>query len=91
MRGGLQRVSELLPAGPESSCTNARGRDATRLCRPLFLLPRSALGVELMRFVFLLKLELQDASDSLDVFLWRDAVSERRTTLRGHRWSLASS
>lgn len=27
-----------------------------------------------MRFVFLVKLELQDASDSLDVLLWRDAV-----------------
>lgn len=32
-----------------------------------------ALGVELMRYVLLLKLQLQDASDSLDVLLWRDA------------------
>lgn len=28
-----------------------------------------------MRFVFLMKLELRDTTDSLDVFLWRDAVS----------------
>ncbi|KAK5866841.1 hypothetical protein PBY51_011384 [Eleginops maclovinus] len=32
-----------------------------------------ALGVEPLRFVLLMKLELQDASDSLHVFLWRDA------------------
>ncbi|GAA6227664.1 protection of telomeres protein 1 [Lates japonicus] len=32
-----------------------------------------ALGVRLLRFVLLMKLELQDATDSLDVFLWRDA------------------
>ncbi|KAM6926549.1 protection of telomeres protein 1 isoform 1-T2 [Lycodopsis pacificus] len=31
------------------------------------------LGVELLQFVLLMKLELQDATDTLDVFLWRDA------------------
>ncbi|CAJ1056052.1 protection of telomeres protein 1 isoform X1 [Xyrichtys novacula] len=31
------------------------------------------LGVQLMQFVLLMKFELQDATDSLDVFLWRDA------------------
>ncbi|XP_034390276.1 protection of telomeres protein 1 isoform X2 [Cyclopterus lumpus] len=34
-----------------------------------------ALGVQLLQFVLLMKLELQDASDRLDVFLWRDAES----------------
>ncbi|GLD56868.1 protection of telomeres protein 1 [Lates japonicus] len=37
-----------------------------------------ALGVRLLRFVLLMKLELQDATDSLDVFLWRDAVEGGR-------------
>lgn len=46
--------------------------------KPLFPLRCSALGVQLMRFVFLMKLELQDATDSLSVFLWRDAVSSVR-------------
>ncbi|XP_039989780.1 protection of telomeres protein 1 [Xiphias gladius] len=32
-----------------------------------------ALGVQLLQFVLLMKLELQDATDTLDVFLWRDA------------------
>nr|XP_046250001.1 protection of telomeres protein 1 isoform X2 [Scatophagus argus] len=32
-----------------------------------------ALGVQLLQFVLLMKLELQDAADTLDVFLWRDA------------------
>lgn len=32
-----------------------------------------ALGVELLQYILLLKLELQDATDSLDVLLWRDA------------------
>ncbi|KAM3609985.1 uncharacterized protein V6R79_023460 [Siganus canaliculatus] len=32
-----------------------------------------ALGVQPLRFVLLMELQLQDASDSLDVFLWRDA------------------
>uniref|UniRef100_H3CYH8 Protection of telomeres protein 1 n=1 Tax=Tetraodon nigroviridis TaxID=99883 RepID=H3CYH8_TETNG len=32
-----------------------------------------ALGVELMRLVFLMKLELRDATDSLHAYLWRDA------------------
>ncbi|XP_042266718.1 protection of telomeres protein 1 isoform X1 [Thunnus maccoyii] len=32
-----------------------------------------ALGVQLLRFVLLMKLELQDSTDALDVFLWRDA------------------
>lgn len=50
-------------------------RHQTSLFWPLFLLHWSAFGVELMRFVFLMKLELRDATDSLDVFLWRDAVS----------------
>lgn len=35
----------------------------------------AALGVRPLRFVLLMKLELQDATDTLDVFLWRDAVS----------------
>lgn len=33
------------------------------------------LGVQLLRFVLLMKLELQDATNTLDAFLWRDAVS----------------
>ncbi|XP_041794905.1 protection of telomeres protein 1 isoform X2 [Chelmon rostratus] len=32
-----------------------------------------ALGVQLLQFILLMKLELQDATDTLDVFLWRDA------------------
>ncbi|XP_049928819.1 protection of telomeres protein 1 isoform X2 [Epinephelus moara] len=32
-----------------------------------------ALGVQLLHFVLLMKLELQDATDTLDAFLWRDA------------------
>ncbi|KAF3706109.1 Protection of telomeres protein 1 [Channa argus] len=32
-----------------------------------------ALGVQLLQFVLLMKLELQDASDTLEAFLWRDA------------------
>jgi len=36
-----------------------------------------ALGVQLLQFVLLMKLELQDATDTLDVFLWKDAVSLR--------------
>ncbi|XP_053175334.1 protection of telomeres protein 1 [Scomber japonicus] len=32
-----------------------------------------ALGVQLLRYVLVMKLELQDATDTLDVFLWRDA------------------
>ncbi|XP_035499000.1 protection of telomeres protein 1 [Scophthalmus maximus] len=32
-----------------------------------------ALGVQLLQFVLLMKLELQDATDTLNVFLWRDA------------------
>lgn len=35
----------------------------------------SVLGVELLQFVLLMKLQLQDATDTLEVFLWRDAVS----------------
>ncbi|XP_075884934.1 protection of telomeres protein 1 isoform X2 [Nelusetta ayraudi] len=31
------------------------------------------LGVELLQFVLLMKLQLQDATDTLEVFLWRDA------------------
>ncbi|XP_059191877.1 protection of telomeres protein 1 [Centropristis striata] len=34
-----------------------------------------ALGVQLLQFVLLMKLELQDATDTLDAFLWRDAES----------------
>ncbi|XP_071771304.2 protection of telomeres protein 1 [Centroberyx gerrardi] len=34
-----------------------------------------ALGVRLLRFGLLMKLELQDATDTLEVFLWRDAES----------------
>lgn len=68
MRGGLRRVSELLPAGPGQPPPSA-------VSKRLLPLRCSALGVQLMRFVFLMKLELQDATDSLGVFLWRDAVS----------------
>ncbi|KAM9854843.1 protection of telomeres protein 1 [Aulostomus maculatus] len=32
-----------------------------------------AFGVQLLQFVLVMKFELQDASDTLDVFLWRDA------------------
>ncbi|XP_068595795.1 protection of telomeres protein 1 [Brachionichthys hirsutus] len=32
-----------------------------------------ALGVQLLKFVLLMKLELQDATGTLEVFLWRDA------------------
>ncbi|XP_068169113.1 protection of telomeres protein 1 isoform X2 [Antennarius striatus] len=32
-----------------------------------------ALGVQLLQFVLLMKLELQDATDTLEVFLWKDA------------------
>ncbi|XP_049429410.1 LOW QUALITY PROTEIN: protection of telomeres protein 1 [Epinephelus fuscoguttatus] len=32
-----------------------------------------ALGVQLLQFVLLMKLELQDATDTLHAFLWRDA------------------
>ncbi|XP_056907866.1 protection of telomeres protein 1 isoform X2 [Takifugu flavidus] len=32
-----------------------------------------AFGIQLMQFVFLMKFKLQDATDSLDVFLFRDA------------------
>lgn len=35
----------------------------------------AVLGVELLQFVLLMKLQLQDATDTLEVFLWRDAVS----------------
>uniref|UniRef100_A0A3Q3L761 Protection of telomeres protein 1 n=1 Tax=Labrus bergylta TaxID=56723 RepID=A0A3Q3L761_9LABR len=38
-----------------------------------------ALGVQLLQFVLLMKLELQDSTDTLDVFLWRDAVSFHMT------------
>ncbi|XP_008302733.1 protection of telomeres protein 1 [Stegastes partitus] len=34
-----------------------------------------ALGVQLLQFVLLMKLELQDATDTLEVFLWRHAES----------------
>ncbi|XP_051916135.1 protection of telomeres protein 1 isoform X2 [Hippocampus zosterae] len=34
-----------------------------------------AFGVQLLKLVLLLKFRLQDASDELDVFLWRDAES----------------
>uniref|UniRef100_UPI0037E732BB protection of telomeres protein 1 isoform X2 n=1 Tax=Semicossyphus pulcher TaxID=241346 RepID=UPI0037E732BB len=32
-----------------------------------------ALGVQLLQFVLLMKFELRDATDTLDVYLWRDA------------------
>nr|XP_057944038.1 protection of telomeres protein 1 isoform X2 [Doryrhamphus excisus] len=34
-----------------------------------------ALGVQMLKFVLLMKFRLQDATDTLDVFLWRDAES----------------
>lgn len=34
-----------------------------------------ALGVQLLQFVLLMKLELQDATDTVEVFLWRHAES----------------
>ncbi|KAM3870190.1 protection of telomeres protein 1 [Diretmus argenteus] len=39
-----------------------------------------ALGVQLLQFGLVMKLELQDASDSLDVVLWRDAVASLGVT-----------
>lgn len=35
----------------------------------------AALGVQLLKFVLLMKLQLQDATDTLEVFLWKHAVS----------------
>ncbi|KAM9807675.1 protection of telomeres protein 1 [Neosynchiropus ocellatus] len=32
-----------------------------------------AFGIQMLKYVLLFKLELQDATDTLDVFLWRDA------------------
>uniref|UniRef100_A0A8C8DIT8 Protection of telomeres protein 1 n=1 Tax=Oryzias sinensis TaxID=183150 RepID=A0A8C8DIT8_9TELE len=40
-----------------------------------------ALGVQLLQFVLLMKLQLQDATDTLDVFLWKHAVSLKCSTL----------
>lgn len=42
----------------------------------VFVVPGSAaLSVQLLQFVLLMKLELQDATDTLDVFLMKHAVS----------------
>ncbi|XP_035770156.1 protection of telomeres protein 1-like [Neolamprologus brichardi] len=35
----------------------------------------AALGIQPLQFILLMKLELQDATDTLDVFLWRHAES----------------
>lgn len=43
----------------------------------------AALGVQLLQFVLLMKLRLQDATDTLDAFLWRDAVSVVTIKRRG--------
>ena len=42
------------------------------------VLRSAALGVQLLKFCLLMKLELQDATDTLEVFLWRDAVSFKK-------------
>uniref|UniRef100_A0A3P9D6Y4 Protection of telomeres protein 1 n=1 Tax=Maylandia zebra TaxID=106582 RepID=A0A3P9D6Y4_9CICH len=44
-----------------------------------------ALGIQPLQFILLMKLELQDATDTLDVFLWRHAVSFT-FLLFGVRW-----
>lgn len=42
---------------------------------PLHLSP-PALGVQLLQYVLLLKLHLEDGTDSLQALLWQDAVRE---------------
>lgn len=51
----------------------------------------AALGVQLLQFVLLLKLRLQDATDTLDAFLWRDAVSVVTISRRGHEKNAAAA
>ncbi|XP_040927084.1 protection of telomeres protein 1 isoform X2 [Betta splendens] len=51
-----------------------------------------ALGVQLMQSVLLMKLELRDATDTLEAFLWRDANHEIKDfPPRGGRPSASSS
>lgn len=50
----------------------------------------AALGVQLLQFVLLIKLRLQDATDTLDAFLWRDAVSVVTIKCRGHKKNAAA-
>lgn len=50
----------------------------------------AALGVQLLQFVLLMKLRLQDATDTLDAFLWRDAVSVVTINCRGHEKNAAA-
>uniref|UniRef100_A0A3B3SKH0 Protection of telomeres protein 1 n=1 Tax=Paramormyrops kingsleyae TaxID=1676925 RepID=A0A3B3SKH0_9TELE len=51
---------------------------------PLHLSP-PALGVQLLQYVLLMKLELEDGTDSLQALLWQDAVSESgRSGCRTH-------
>lgn len=45
----------------------------------------AALGIQPLQFILLMKLELQDATDTLDVFLWRHSVSFT-FLLFGVRW-----
>uniref|UniRef100_A0AAQ6IEX2 Protection of telomeres protein 1 n=1 Tax=Anabas testudineus TaxID=64144 RepID=A0AAQ6IEX2_ANATE len=45
-----------------------------------------ALGVQLLQFVLLMKLELQDATDTLEAFLCRDAVSFRSYLKSSSLW-----
>lgn len=41
------------------------------------LFPHPTLGVQLLQYGLLMKLELQDGTGSLEPLLWRDAVRER--------------
>lgn len=50
----------------------------------------AALGVQLLQFVLLMKLRLQDATDTLDAFLWRDAVSVVPINRRGRKKNAAA-
>uniref|UniRef100_G3P1T0 Protection of telomeres protein 1 n=1 Tax=Gasterosteus aculeatus aculeatus TaxID=481459 RepID=G3P1T0_GASAC len=52
-----------------------RVRDADRVHNYVNVSGPSALGVEPLQFVLLMKMKLQDATGVLDVFLWRGAVS----------------
>lgn len=37
----------------------------------------AALGIQLLQYVLLMAFEVQDPTDTLEAFLWRDAVSFR--------------
>lgn len=58
---------------------------STRLCSVItyvlflsllpLLITLSALGVQLMQYALLMKFELEDETDTLEAFIWKDAVS----------------